>query len=95
MQYTRAKDIDFSSAKTLKEKLNQKIEELQRLQASRHTATSSSGTASAGASAPQRMQRALAPLKEEIDQLYAKLNDFKIKAVALSLVDPFADQFVD
>ena len=93
--YARAKDIDFSSAKELKEKLDQKTEELQQPQASNHTATSSSGTASAGASAPQRMQRALAPSKEEIDQLYAKLNDCKIKAVALSLVDPFADQFID
>ena len=27
--------------------------------------------------------------------LYAKLNDCKIKAVALSLIDPFADQFID
>ena len=93
--YARAKDIDFSSAKKLKEKLHQKIEELQQPQASSHTATSSSGTASAGASAPQRMQRALAPSREEIDQLYAKLNDCKIKVVALSLVDPLADQFID
>jgi len=27
-----------------------------------------------------------------MDQLYAKLNQCKIKAVALSLIDPFADQ---
>ena len=45
--------------------------------------------------APQRMQCALAPSKEEMDQLYAKINHCKIKAVALSLMDPFADQFVD
>ena len=30
-----------------------------------------------------------------MDQLYAKLNQCKIKAVALSLIDPFADQFID
>ena len=41
------------------------------------------------------MQRALAPSKEEMDQLYAKLNQCKIKAVALSLIDPFAEQFID
>jgi len=45
--------------------------------------------------APQRMQRASTPSKEEMDQLYAKLNQCKIKAVALSLIDPFADQFID
>ena len=87
--YARAKDIDFSSAKKLKEKLDQKIEDLQQPQAP------SSGTASAGASAPQRMQRASPPSKEEMDQLYAKLNQCKIKAAALSLIGPFADQFID
>ena len=40
--YARAKDIDFSSAKKLKEKLDQKIEDLQQPQASNHTTTSSS-----------------------------------------------------
>jgi len=40
-------------------------------------------------------QRASAPLKEEIAQLYAKLNQCKIKTVAFSLIDPFADQFID
>ncbi|XP_020626399.1 fibrillin-1-like [Orbicella faveolata] len=47
----RAKDIDFSSTNKLKEKLDQKIEDLQQPQASKHAAASSSGTASAGASA--------------------------------------------
>ena len=64
VSYARAKDIDISSAKKLKEKLAQKIDDLQQPQASNHTATSSSGTASAGPSAPQRMQRASAPSKE-------------------------------
>ena len=30
-----------------------------------------------------------------MDQLYAKLNQCKIIAVALSLIDPFADQFIN
>ena len=76
--YARAKDIDFSSAKKLNEKLGQKIEDLQQPQAP------SSGTAWAGTSAPQRMQRASPPSKEKMDQLYAKLNQCKIKAAALS-----------
>ena len=40
-------------------------------------------------------QRASAPSKEEMDQLYAELNQCKIKAVAFSLIDPFADQSID
>jgi len=40
--YARAKDIEFSSAKKLKEKLDQKIEDLQQPKASNHTAASSS-----------------------------------------------------
>ena len=47
----RAEDIDFSSTNKLKKKLDQKIEDLQQPQASKHAAASSSGTASAGASA--------------------------------------------
>ena len=84
----KAKDIDFSSAKKIKEKLDQKVEDLQQPQASKYTAVSSSATASA----PQRMQRIFERRNwpEEMDQLYAKLNQCKIKAVALSLLDPFA-----
>ena len=40
-------------------------------------------------------QHASAPSKEEMDQLYAELNQCKIKAVALSLIDPFAVQSID
>ena len=41
------------------------------------------------------MQRASAPSKEEMNQLYAKLSQCNIKAVALRLINPFADQFID
>jgi len=92
------KDINFSSAKKLiiKENLDQKIDNLDNLQqptistrpeASQSPRVSSSGAVSASAK--------LRPLKEEIDELYGKLNKCKIKAVALSLSPPFADQFVD
>jgi len=47
----RAKDIDFLSANKLKKKFDQKIEDQQQPQASKHAAASSSGTASTGASA--------------------------------------------
>jgi len=45
--YAKAKDIDFSSAKKLKEKLDQKVEDLQQPQASKYIAVSSSATTSA------------------------------------------------
>ena len=77
--YTRAKDIDFSSAKKLKETLDKKIDDLQQPQASSHTATSSSGIASVVASAPQRMQRALAPSNEEMDCFMPNSTIAKLK----------------
>ena len=78
---------DFSSANKLKEKFDQKIEDLKQPQASNHAALHQP--------APQRIQRASALSKEEMDQLYAKLNKCKIKVVTLSLIHPFADQFID
>jgi len=45
--YARAKDIDFPSAKKLKEMLDQKIEDLQQPQASNHTAATGSQPAHA------------------------------------------------
>lgn len=35
------------------------------------------------------------PSDGEMQQVYAKLNACKIKAVALSLIDPYANQFID
>ena len=35
------------------------------------------------------------PSDGEMQQVYAKVNACKIKAVALSLIDPYADQFID
>ena len=35
------------------------------------------------------------PLKEDIHELYIKLHKCKIQAVALSLIPPFVNQFVD
>jgi len=70
--YARAKDIDFSLAKKLKEKLDQKIEDLQQPQASNHTAASSSEPAHAvHAVRIATCERRNGP--EEMDQLYAKL----------------------
>jgi len=66
--YARAKDIYFSSAKKLKEKLDQKIEDLQQPQVSNHTAASSSQPAHAARIAAfERRNR-----HREMDQPYTK-----------------------
>ena len=94
--YARVKGINFSSAKKLKENFDQKIDNLDNLsqptissqpEASHSRRVSSSGAVSASSN--------LRPLKGEIDELHVKLNKCKIKAVALSLIPPFADQLVD
>ena len=76
MPYARAKDIDFSSAKKLKEKLDQKIEDLQQPQAPNHTAASSSGAASAGASAPHLRVRKSKWISFMLNSTSAKLKQF-------------------
>jgi len=69
--YVGAKDIDFSSAKKLEEKLDQKIEDLQQPQASNHTAASSSQPSHAAhAVRIDAFERRNGP--GEMDQLYAK-----------------------
>ena len=71
--YARAKDIDFSSAKKLKEKLDQKIEDLQQPQASNHAAASCSQPSHAAhAVRIAAFERRNGP--GEMDQLYAKLK---------------------
>jgi len=67
--YARAKDIEFSSAKKLKEKLDQKIEDLQQPKASKHTAPSSSQPAHAARIAFEKRNG-----PGIMDQLYAKLK---------------------
>ena len=70
--YARAKDIDFSSAKKVKEKLDQKIEDLQQPQASNHTAAASSQPARAARAARiAAFERRNGP--GEMAQLYAIL----------------------
>ena len=80
--YAKVRDIDFSSAKKLKSTLEQKIE--------------ITGEAS-DKSLEQRCDKYAnaIPSDAEIQEVYAKLNACKIKAVALSLIEPYADQFID
>jgi len=68
--YARAKDIEFSSAKKLKEKLDQKIEDLHQPKASNHTTTSSSQPAHAAHIAAFEKRNGPGMMH----QLYAKLK---------------------
>ena len=80
--YERVKDIDFTSAKKRKENLDNQIDLLNE--------TPSQPCTKAQQITPTRMNVSEA----EVAQFYRKLNDCQRKAVALSLIDPYADQFV-
>ena len=85
--YTRGKDIDFSSAQKLKTTLDLQIELLpQNAGENKETNT-----------VEQRcgQQFGSTPLSDREMEVYAKLNNCHNKAVALSLIDPYANQFID
>lgn len=83
VSYEKIRDIDFSSSKKLKENLDQKINSLQEkgVKKERNDRMPSS-------------YKAASPTAEEITTLFRKLNNCKTKAVALSLIPAYADQFV-
>ena len=85
--YAKVGDIDFSSAKKLKGALEQKIETL-------HLDTGE-GRKTLEERCDQTFTCHAIPSDGEIQAVYAKLNACKIKAVALSLLDTYADQFID
>ena len=83
----KGRRLDFSSAKKLKGSLEQKIE------------TFNQNTGEGSKTLEERCDQTIAsnaiPSDGEMQEVYAKLNACKIKAVALSLIDTYADQFVD
>ena len=83
VSYERVKDIDFSSSKKLKENLDQKINSLE------DKATKPSGNYRI-----QSSYKAAPPSAEEIGTLFTKVGNCKTKAVVLSLIPAYADQFV-
>ena len=85
--YARVKDIDFTSAKKLKENLDNKIDSWDE-----HTATPMVNSSQTLSQVGQ--PKGNSPSAEEMAVLFEKLNQCKIKPVALSLVGPYADQFV-
>ena len=83
--YARVKDIDFTSAKKLKENLDREIDSLDQNKVTCH------------GSQPNKAQTTIPSQlasTEEMDKFYKVLNQCKTKAVVLSLIDPYADQFV-
>ncbi|XP_066270230.1 uncharacterized protein [Branchiostoma lanceolatum] len=124
VHYERVRDIDFTSAKRLKEKLDHKIDSFtptsQDSALPSHEETeveqdsvppscektavaedppSCEKTAVAEDSVPPSHEKTevaeeSVPTAEEIKQVYAKLNKCSSKAVALSLIKPYAGQFV-
>ena len=87
VQYARVKDIDFRSAKKLKENLDEKINSL-----SGNMATSQQNSTQQESKILH--SKVTTSSTEEMSTLFEKLNQCKIKPVALSLVNNYADQFV-
>ena len=86
--YARAKDINFSSAQKLKTTLDLQIESLpQNAGENKEINTAEQRRGQQSGSSP--------PSDREMGEVYAKLNNCRHKAVALSLIDPYADQFID
>ena len=79
--YARAKDINFSSAQKLKTTLDLQIESLPQ-NAGEHEETNTVEHCRG-----QQFGSTL-PSDREMEEVYAKLNNCRNKAVALSLIDP-------
>ena len=86
VSYTRVKDIDFSSAKKLKENLDTRIDSLDTTCADSQVEPTCSKATTAIPSHPA--------FKSEMDIFYEALNQCETKASVLSLIDPYAEQFV-
>ena len=85
VSYARVRDIEFTSAKKLKENLDNTIDSLdQNIVTCHENQPSKAQTA-----IPSQMAST-----EEMDKFYETLNRCETKAVVLSLIDPYAEQFV-
>ena len=85
VSYARVKDIDFSSAKKLKGNLDTRIDSLDRTCADSQVEPTCSKATTAIPSHPAS--------KSEMDIFYEVLNQCE-KAPVLSLIDPYAEQFL-
>jgi len=85
--YARVRDIDFFSAKKLKENLDAKID------GSTESDFKDVFSHQQGQAEIVR-PNVLSPSQVEMTSLFEKLNNCKIKPVTLSLTDKYADQFI-
>ena len=88
VSYAKAKDIDFTSAKKLKENLDNKIGSLD------ECAQDQSSTSSASNTQVAQVFVSTPVSADEMAKVYEKLNQCETKAVALRLIDPYAEQFI-
>ena len=93
--YTKVQDINFHSAKKLKEDLDEKIKNFSEPRPNATTAqpTSLNNLAMPTPGVLPNCSSAV-PSKTEMETLFAKLNECAIKPVALSLVQPYCEQFI-
>ena len=84
--YERVRDIDFTSAKKLKENLDIKIDSLDQNKAA---SRESQPSCQAQTGIPSQLAST-----EEMNKFLAALNLCETKPVVLSLIDPYAEQFV-
>lgn len=88
VEYKRVKDIDFRSAKKLKESLDKKIDSL-----SNATTPPQQYASEQGRKTPLNVD-ARPSSTAEMSAFFDKLNQCNVKPVALSLTKDYADQFV-
>ena len=87
MPYAKVRNIDFSSAKKLKDNLDTKLDCL--------TESDINDLFSHQQSQEEiGCPNVFSPSQAEMTSLFEKLNNCKVKSVALSLTDEYADQFI-
>ena len=93
--YAKVQDINFQSAKKLMENLDDKIKKLSKtcLNATTTQATYPNNPAMPTPSVLPNCC-SVVPSETEMETLFAKLNECKIKPVALSLVQLYCEQFI-
>ena len=91
--YAKVQDINFQSAKKLKENLDDKIKKFFETCPDATTAQPTY-LINPATPFPSVLCSSAVPSKTEMETLFAKLNKCKIKPVALSLVKPHCEQFI-
>ena len=91
--YAKVQDINFQSARKLKENLDDKIKKFSETCPDAAQPTYLISPVIPSPSVMSNCSSAV-PSKTEMETLFAKLNQCKIKPVALSLVQPYSEQFI-